>query len=216
MFWIGFGDIHENIKGLSFLNKLKDIQGILISGDLTNGSLSEAKKIINFLKSLNSNIYAQIGNMDTRDVERYLEAEGIDVNFKLVELTEEVFLFGAGYSTPTPFNTPSEISEDQLKQKLARKIKDIKRVRHLVFMTHTPPYKTSADRLTSGEHVGSLVIRNFIEEVQPEVVLTGHIHESQGVDRIGRSLIINPGTVNKGYAVIKWENGSLMADLVSF
>ena len=214
MFWIGFGDIHENVERLALIKDLDKASGVLISGDLTNGNVKKAEEIIKFLKQKNQNIYAQIGNMDTKDVELFLEKEGINVNFKLISLTEDVFLFGAGYSTPTPFNTPSEVSEDFLKQKLYEKIEEIKKVKNLIFMTHTPPYNTETDKLLSGEHVGSLVIRNFIEEVQPQVVLTGHIHESQGVDKIGRSIIINPGTLKNGYVIIKWENNNLVPELI--
>ncbi len=216
MFWIGFGDIHENVERLSLIKNLDKASGILISGDLTNGHVKKAEEIIKFLKQKNQNIYAQIGNMDTKDVEHFLEKEGINVNFKLVGLTEDIFLFGAGYSTPTPFNTPSEVSEDFLKQKLYEKIDKIKKVKNLIFMTHTPPYNTETDKLSSGEHVGSLVVRNFIEEVQPQVVLTGHIHESQGIDKIGRSIIINPGTLKKGYVIIRWENNNLVPELIKF
>jgi uncharacterized protein len=42
--------------------------------------------------------------------------------------------------------------------------------------------------------VGSRAVRTVIEEVQPLVALHGHIHESRGVARIGRTACINPGS----------------------
>jgi Icc-related predicted phosphoesterase len=43
-------------------------------------------------------------------------------------------------------------------------------------------------------NVGSSSVRVAIEKYQPPLVLCGHIHESNGVCRIGKSLVINPGS----------------------
>jgi Icc-related predicted phosphoesterase len=73
-----------------------------------------------------------------------------------------------------------------------------------VFCPHAPPAGTACDRLAGGEHVGSTVIRAFVEREQPDIVLCGHIHESRGIDAIGRSRIVNPGPVAAGhYAVVE-------------
>jgi Icc-related predicted phosphoesterase len=37
-------------------------------------------------------------------------------------------------------------------------------------------------------------VRQIIEEAQPLLSLHGHIHESRGVTRIGRTVAINPGS----------------------
>jgi len=42
--------------------------------------------------------------------------------------------------------------------------------------------------------VGSTGVRRAIEEFQPMAALHGHIHESAGVNRIGRTLCVNPGS----------------------
>jgi Icc-related predicted phosphoesterase len=43
--------------------------------------------------------------------------------------------------------------------------------------------------------VGSTAVRTAIERHQPLLSLHGHIHESRGVQRIGRTVCINPGSV---------------------
>jgi Icc-related predicted phosphoesterase len=43
-------------------------------------------------------------------------------------------------------------------------------------------------------NVGSVSIRGAIEKHQPKLVLCGHIHESRGTHKIGRTLVINPGS----------------------
>jgi Icc-related predicted phosphoesterase len=42
--------------------------------------------------------------------------------------------------------------------------------------------------------VGSHAVRQIIEEYQPLLALHGHIHESRGTARIGRTLCINSGS----------------------
>jgi dTDP-glucose pyrophosphorylase len=49
------------------------------------------------------------------------------------------------------------------------------------------------DRLGDGTPVGSAAVRAFIEKRQPPVTLHGHIHESPGVERLGRTTSANPG-----------------------
>ena len=50
----------------------------------------------------------------------------------------------------------------------------------------------------------------FIERARPALCLTGHIHESAGTDRIGDTVIVNPGPFRHGrYAMCTLENGSV-------
>ena len=62
-----------------------------------------------------------------------------------------------------------------------------------VYVTHSPPWGTSLDRIYDGRSVGSRAIRSFIERHRPPLTLHGHIHESPGVDRIGPTVSVNPG-----------------------
>ncbi|QGA68298.1 metallophosphoesterase family protein [Sulfolobus sp. E11-6] len=42
--------------------------------------------------------------------------------------------------------------------------------------------------------MGSRSVRELEEKFQPLLGLHGHIHESQGIDKIGKTVIINPGS----------------------
>ena len=54
---------------------------------------------------------------------------------------------------------------------------------------------------------GSSAVREFIQEHQPDICLCGHIHESKAEEYIGRTHVINPGTLgNGGYVVLHLEN----------
>ena len=214
-FWIAFGDVHENT---SIIHKIKDIReasGVLVSGDLTNvGGMARAAAIIDEIKALNRNVFAQIGNMDTRDVERYLDESGVNVHNRLISLLDDVYLLGLGYSTPTPFSTPSEVDETQVKHWLDGIQDKAAEAPHLIFMTHTPPYGTTTDRLSSGVSAGSTAVRDFIEKVQPGVCITGHIHEARSVDHVGKTRVVNPGILARGgYVRISFDGRSLDAEL---
>ena len=63
---------------------------------------------------------------------------------------------------------------------------------------HSPAHGTACDVTRDGHHVGSRAIRAFIEQHQPKLVLSGHIHESPAVsrawqDHIGATVCVNPG-----------------------
>jgi Icc-related predicted phosphoesterase len=68
-----------------------------------------------------------------------------------------------------------------------------------IYVLHGPPHGTRCDLIGPGTHVGSRATRAFIERHQPPLVLAGHIHESPRipggsyVDRIGRTVVANPG-----------------------
>jgi Icc-related predicted phosphoesterase len=55
--------------------------------------------------------------------------------------------------------------------------------------------------------VGSTAVRDAVVAYQPMLSLHGHIHESKGSARIGRTLCLNPGS--------SYEEGILQAAIVN-
>jgi hypothetical protein len=81
-----------------------------------------------------------------------------------------------------------------------------------ILVTHYPPYTSTLDTLHySKQHFGSRSIRTFIEETQPLICFTGHVHDVQGIDKIGNTLVINPGPVwlSHAYAYAEIENNTV-------
>ena len=67
-----------------------------------------------------------------------------------------------------------------------------------IYVMHSPPDNTNLDMVLNKNHVGSMAIREFIEQNQPYLTLHGHIHETVNVsgefkDRIGNTLCMSPG-----------------------
>ena len=118
-------------------------------------------------------------------------------------------MLSLGYSNRTPWDSPRELDEDDLYARiadLAAKVPDMSRC---VFNLHVPPYDSRLDTAAELDDdfnmvligkephmipVGSTGVRRAIEEFQPIAALHGHVHESAGMNRIGRTLCVNPGS----------------------
>jgi Icc-related predicted phosphoesterase len=118
-------------------------------------------------------------------------------------------MISCSYSNPTPWKSPRELSEDDLYARLKGLAERLEEPRRSIFNLHVPPYDTGLDTaaqvtedLTYVTHggepvegpVGSHAVRQIIEEYQPMLALHGHIHESRGIRRVGRTVCINPGS----------------------
>lgn len=198
-FWIVFGDIHERISAVGRIDDIGLASGVFLSGDLTNlGTRERAAGIVDAVTAHNPRVFAQIGNMDTQAVERLLTERGLNVHKQVADLGGGVCLAAVGYSTPTPFGTPSEADEAQICQWAHDVLEAAGAYERVILMIHTPPRGEVVDRLPSGAHVGSPGVRALIEKYQPDVVVTGHIHEGAGEERIGASHVLNPGAFAAG------------------
>src|SRR6266852_7414120 len=189
---VSFGDVHMATRNLERMSEvLRDTDLVIVSGDLTNfGGVEDARKVIDDVRRACPRVLAVSGNLDKREVIPYLESEGITLHGKGVVL-DGLAVFGCGGSNITPFKTPTELTEDEIYATLRRGYEQVKDHRPLLMICHTPPFGTKCDRIMNGTPVGSSAARRFIEEVQPEVCISGHIHESAGVDRIGSTTVLN-------------------------
>jgi Icc-related predicted phosphoesterase len=174
------------------------------------------KKADEKLKEMPVKCYITGGNDDDDDdialleqnqTEKVVYPEG-----KVVMIDDIHPMVSFGYSNPTPWNTPRELSEEELAVKIEDTVKDIEDFSNVVFNFHCPPKDCTLDLApkldtsydpprpvtTAGEAVmvgcGSSAVRDAIEKYQPLLVLSGHIHESRGVVKIGRTTVANPGS----------------------
>ncbi|HVX66853.1 MAG TPA: metallophosphoesterase [Bryobacteraceae bacterium] len=97
---------------------------------------------------------------------------------------------GLGYSSPTPFHTPGEYSEDEI----ARKLEPFAALAPLILVCHCPPLGTPLDRAREGVHIGSRAVAEFLAKSQPAAFFSGHVHEAEGARAtLGRTPCWSPG-----------------------
>jgi len=212
---VSFGDIHMATRNLARMDAvMRDTDLVILSGDLTNfGGTPDARKVIDTVRAVCPRLLAVPGNLDQRDVFAYLEAEQIALHGKGMVIGG-VGIFGCGGSNITPFGTPSELTEEEIYDALNRAYQQVRAQRPLLMICHTPPYETRCDRIVGGRAVGSTAARRFIEEVKPDVCISGHIHESPGIDTIGPTTILNAGPFKAGgYIVVTGAGARLEARL---
>lgn len=204
MIVINIADIHGNASPISEMGDvLSSADLILLSGDITHfGGEKEASKIIKEIESYNSNILAVTGNCDTNEVDTFLEKENMQVHGRSIDI-EDVTIFGAGGSLPCPKPTPNIYTEEEYAEILGSATQGIEENTPKIMVSHNPPINTLNDTLGTGGHVGSKIVREIIEEIEPLVCFTGHIHEAPGIDEIGITKIVNPGPLGtRSYAYL--------------
>jgi putative phosphoesterase len=195
-------DIHNRLDYSEPVSaRLQEADLVIIAGDITNfGGRDEAKHVIERLAAYNPKILAVSGNCDRPGVTEILTYHNMNLHASPTVI-ERVMFFGIGGCNKTPFHTPQEYTDEEMTRIFGRfqKKPDIDKY---VLVTHAPPYKTKLDAIFFGFHVGSKAVRKFIESFQPDMAVCGHIHEARGVDKVGKTLIINPGPFPKHYALV--------------
>src|SRR6516162_6727518 len=160
------------------------------------------------------------GNDDPYDIDEPLAASQYCINADgaVVDIPGGMQVIGLGKSSPTPWQTPREVSEDAFREEiysLADQARDPKRT---IFLIHCPPYGSGLDtapvldenlrlQASAGDLMrGPVGSTGVLEQVQPLLSLHGHIHESGGEKKIGPTLCVNPGSeagsgIVRGYLI---------------
>lgn len=130
-------------------------------------------------------------------------------DLKSYEIVGGYMVVGNSNANMTPWACARDIEEDELEKRLQIVESLIHTPERTICVLHVPPIESGLDTcpeldqnlkiVTMGGQVvfksaGSVAVRRFIERVQPLLSLHGHIHESPGHVRIGRTLAINAGS----------------------
>jgi uncharacterized protein len=158
----------------------------------------------------------------------------VNADGKVLDIPGGLQLLASGWSNHTPWQTPREESEDELYARLDALAQQVDDPRRAVFMIHVPPHDSGLDTaplldenlrptVSAGDvlrgPVGSTAVRRLIETYQPLLTIHGHIHESGGERKIGKTLCINPGSeanhgILRGYLVDIGRKGIEVAQRV--
>ena len=171
-----------------------------------------------------SQLYVSPGNDDRLVVDEILEKSDsvVACERKLVHLPDGYNMVTCGWVNPTPWKTTREAPDEKIEPMLEELMSKVENYEKLICNFHAPPYNSGLDiapklkedfsvkvRFGGGVELapmGSKAVRQMIEKYRPLLGLHGHIHESAGFRRFGRTLCVNPGSeyaegVLRGYIV---------------
>jgi Icc-related predicted phosphoesterase len=164
------------------------------------------------LKGTGVTCYISPGNDDKFEMDEILKDKGCVVNpeNRVVQIEGGYEMITLGYANPTPWKSPREIPEDGLLRMIETLASKLGVPERSIFNLHVPPLGTEIDRAPAVDsdlryeksglgmvkmtNVGSSAVRSAIEKYQPMLGLHGHVHESRGFVKVGRTLCINPGS----------------------
>ena len=155
--------------------------------------------------------YISPGNDDIDEVTALLQACPVITcpDQQVVQLGDDYEMISLGYANLTPFGCPRDVPEEELARRIDELAARIKDVPNCVFNLHCPPFGARIDEaplldaelrpqigMTGVEMAaaGCQAVRSAIEKYQPLLGLHGHIHESKGATKLGRTLCVNPGS----------------------
>ena len=192
-------DIHgakEPIEAAAPL--LRTADWVIIAGDITRGKTrAEATEIIACVERYSHRILAVHGNWDRSEVKDLLEEKGYSLH-GTGRIIDGVGFFGLGGSSPTPMNTATEYTEDEIGVFLQRGYEQIRQASRSVLVSHVPP-RGVRDRSFIGLRGGSRSLAAFLAANPVSLCLCGHIHEAAGIERFHDTVVANAGSFKKGH-----------------
>jgi len=205
---LALADIHGSARGeRAVRNFAKDTKpdAIAIAGDLTGESGISSTKAL--LDGLPVPTFVVPGNMDGGAAGAAFtvgKAQNIDLGKAVLEGFTFVGLGGIAVPSAERRNLAGEL--DSIEEKLAGLMAP-----KAVFLTHAPPFghhdsvpvpSSFTAKEGEEEHIGSHFVRRIVERFRPVIVISGHVHESRGVEREGKILYVNPGPARDGFGAL--------------
>jgi uncharacterized protein len=163
------------------------------------------------------------GNDDPYDIDESLATSQYCTNADgaIIDIPGDMQVIGLGKSSPTPWHTPREVSEDAFREEIYSLADQARDPRKTIFLIHCPPYGSGLDtaplldqnlrlQASAGDlmrgPVGSTGVLEAVQRVRPLLSVHGHIHESGGEKKIGPTLCVNPGSeagsgIVRGYLI---------------
>jgi len=167
----------------------ENVDLVVLAGDLTGWD--EDAEILKPFMDKNQKVVFVPGNHDSSEMARFLtELYGAkNVGNHYVKY-EDVGIFGVG-SPDGQLTLNEKKAFDKLKKDF-QKVKDLEKK---IMVSHLNAAGTKSE--FSGFE-GSTGVRKAIEELQPDIFLSGHIHEAEGLDeKIGKTRVYSVGKKGK-------------------
>lgn len=168
------------------------------------------------LRGTSIRMYLCGGNDDTDEVLSVLDnadlSSVVSADDRVIQFDDQHQMVTLGLSTPTPWQTPRERSEEFIAARLEELMAGVSDPERCILNVHVPPIDSTLDRcikldttvwppapvFEKGEPIyigaGSRAVIEVLDKYQPMVGLHGHIHESRGLVKRGRTQAFNPGS----------------------
>lgn len=210
-------DLHANNKILDDMNDLfATADAVVFAGDFAECFKPETgKAALEALCSKHDTIYAVLGNCDEPDFINELEDKDIAVENTIIYSQGLAFAGSGGgsYFTGKTVNERSEeelLSDFDIVENSIKDSGDSSLWKNMILISHNPPKDTKCDKVNDSLHAGSIKFSELIKEKQPLAVITGHIHEGFSVDKIGDTVLMNPGALAEGrYGILEVNDGKV-------
>ncbi|MBM4248303.1 MAG: hypothetical protein FJ149_02505 [Euryarchaeota archaeon] len=204
---LALSDLHSSRRGAETALRLASENRpdlIAIAGDFTNlGPPDYVRDVLGKVPVLALSVP---GNMDAREAADALSSgRGRNIHLRR-EVVDGVPFIGLGgwIASPSlrePWGVVPEKAEEVLSGLMTKRC---------VLVTHVPPLghldgvpvPESFAPGGSVEHIGSPMVLRLVERFRPRLVVSGHVHESRGVESAGGTTFVNPGPAKHGLGAV--------------
>ena len=214
------------VSGESVLKKLNSLEVPIVGvvGNLDHSKYDEATDYVKVNKKYNKkyvNWTWSFQDFFGPFKKKYKKIKWI--NYSYYKIGGYVFIGWPRSSFPGRVKSRAYKRQRKKMDKLFKKFNKENKERKLIFVAHNVPYNTKLDLITSkeaherakGVHYGAKLSRRLIDRYQPILAIGGHIHESKGKQKLGKTLVVNPGAVHEGNAAIVEINGKIKVKFVN-
>ena len=220
------------------LEKLKETKGAItqLFQDLMVERMQEWMNMANERIPEDVMVVVNPGNDDDYSIDKVIDDDPRIINpLKKVIDVHGYPMISLEWVNNTPWDTHRECPEEEMLEKLEVEFArlDTDDYSNVLCNFHDPPFNSGLDTAPTlnEDHtikksgamevlgpVGSKSVRAVIEKYEPLLGMHGHIHESHGFRKIGRTLCVNPGSeyregILKGF-IINIDDGEVNAGRV--
>ncbi|MEM4367072.1 MAG: metallophosphoesterase family protein [Candidatus Anstonellales archaeon] len=181
---LALADIHAEeqvIKRIGRWKAGKDYDYAVVCGDLTNNGPPDFAE--EFFETAENCLFVP-GNNDPPAILEIAKRHNALLHNKEMKIKGLSFV-GFGYSSPTPYNTVGELSEEEI----YRQMKNLPISEESILVLHSPPFGVLDE--VDDIHAGSRSVRKIIDLRKPSLALFGHVHEIEGKKKVGETLCVN-------------------------
>lgn len=210
---LALSDLHGKCSKLDkILSASGEVDLILFAGDITDLGYIGSARVLEKLWS--KKVLAVQGNCDLPWDKAFFDfSKAIDLHASSLQINDFLFI-GLGGSNITPYNTPYELTESEIHEILKQFEASVRNhPGRKILVSHVPPFEI-LDLTNDYINAGSYALREFIENNELDLVICGHIHEAYGIDRLGKTLIVNTGAAEVGHAAFIEINAGIEVQLL--